>query len=80
MEGYINEALKNGENVLLVVPEILNLDEVQLNLDEINVVRWVHDYQKAVIDRIEKIITNSEDYNLKRSRSMSVDSGIDVFE
>lgn len=81
VEEHIKLALQNGQRVLLVVNERLKLNEVDLNLEGLEVVRWVHDYQKAGIDKIEKFITynQDDDYNAcLRTRSLSVDSGIDV--
>ena len=78
----IKDALHHGLTVVLVVEERLNLNlnDVGGNLEEVKVVRWVHDYQEAVIDRIEKIITTDTVKSLEnsmKSRSISVDSGID---
>jgi len=76
VEEEIQEALHNGLPVVLVVEERLDLDDVSWNLEEVKVVRWIHDYQDAVIDRIEKIITSDTVKSMK-TRSISVDSGID---
>ena len=81
VESDIEFALNNGKRVLLVVGERLPLEEVDLNLEELEVVRWIHDYQKAGIDRIEKLITYNEESEEKaclKTRSISIDSGIDV--
>ena len=47
-----------------MVEEHLNLNQkdVSVNLEEVKVVRWIHDYQEAVID----LITSEEiDVNLR---------------
>lgn len=81
-EEEIQDALQNGLTVVLVVEELLDLSEVSWNLEEVTVVRWIHDYQEAVIDRIEKILTAETSVksleNKLKIRSVSVDSGIDV--
>ena len=69
--------------MILVVEEHLNLNQkdVSVNLEEVKVVRWIHDYQEAAIDRLEKIITTETVKYLENSmktRSISVDSGIDI--
>jgi len=82
-EEEIKDALENGLTVVLVVEEHLNLNDVSWNLEEVKIVRWIHDYQEAVIDRIEKIITTDTVKSLENSmktRSISVDSGIDDCE
>lgn len=79
-EDEIKDALENGLTVVLVVEERLNLNDVSWNQEEVKVVRWIHDYQEAVIDRLEKIITSDTVKCLENSmktRSISVDSGID---
>ena len=76
-EEGIQDALQNGLTVVLVVEERLNLNEVSWNLEDVKVVRWIHDYQGAVIDRIEKIINTGKTLeNKMKTRSISVDSGI----
>ena len=78
-EEEIKDALESGLSVVLVVEERLNLNDVSWNLEEVKVVRWIHDYQEAAIDRIEKIITTDGVKSLENSmktRSISVDSGI----
>ena len=82
-EDQIQAALHHGLTVILVVEEHLNLNQkdVSVNLEEVKVVRWIHDYQEAAIDRLEKIITTDTVKYLENSmktRSISVDSGIDI--
>ena len=79
-EEEIKDALESGLSVVLVVEERLNLNDLSWDLEEVKVVRWIHDYQEAVIDKIEKIITTDGVKSLEnkmKTRSISVDSGID---
>ena len=81
VEDNIQLAINNGLKVLLVVDERLNLNEGHLNLSGVEVVRWVHDYQEAAILKIERYVTHRGQRNhdnLMKTRSISVDSGIDI--
>ena len=75
------------KNIILVVDEKFEQDIIDTidHVEDITMIRWIHDYQKAAMDRIEKFIRTSavldKNQNIgcySKLQSVSIDSGIDV--
>ena len=77
----IEHVQKCDKNLVMVVEEVANIahfwDNIK-NMEEIKVIRWIHDYQEAAVDKIENQIQQvpcCKSFN--HLRSISMDSGID---
>jgi len=72
---------KFDKNMVMVVEETANIthlgDDIE-NMEDVKVIRWIHDYQEAAVDKIENQIHHAPYCkSFKHFRSVSMDSGID---
>ena len=84
----IKLAQELDKNIILVVDEKFDQDLIDSidHVEDVTVIRWIHDYQKAAMDRIEKFIRtygllSHKNQNIgcySKLQSVSIDSGIDV--
>ena len=79
----VRTAQELDKRVLVVVDEQFNLEQLYNIVDDnVRIVRWIHDYQEAAVDRIESFIRESSQTctNLITTSSLlasvSIDSGI----
>merc|ERR1719336_204392 len=79
----IKLAQELNKNIILVVDEKFEQDIIDTidHVEDITMIRWIHDYQKAAMDRIEKFIRTSsvlvKNQNIgcySKLQSVSIDS------
>ena len=75
-------AQENGVRVIALAEESAELSDEIIDLVEGRVVRWVHDYQEAAVDRLDSLLRleswREPTLKLCRRRTESIDSGIEL--